>query len=157
MKRSITYFVIPLLLVVLTLGVFVGCAYALSKDNEKREETARVCDAASIFDCVTPEVVRFYEEEIAGEQIISDKSEAQLCAIAKRYGISVAKARGALIVYDFSNRTGGGVDFPQIAQMSELKILSFFKARAEVYKQSLSEEKKEELKQKAKDTLGLSL
>lgn len=116
-----------------------------------------VCEAFSVYDMISPRIIEFYETEIAEEKVVSSKSAKQIENIANRYAISVKKAQGVLIVYDFCNRTGGGVDFPSIAQMSESKVISLVKKRVKVYESSITEEKKNDLKVKAKENLGISL
>lgn len=116
-----------------------------------------VCEAFSVYDMISPKIIDFYETEIAEEKVVSSKSAKQIENIANRYKISVKKAQGVLLVYDFCNRTGGGADFPDIVQMSESKVISLVKARAKVYESTISKEKKNELKSKAKDVLGLAL
>lgn len=112
---------------------------------------------AGICDLLTPEIVKFYEEEIAKEQVLSSKSEQNVKAIAIRFGIDEQKAKCAILLFDFSKRTGGGITFPEIADMSEFKMLAFAKQRGEIYGQTLDKEDKEELKQKASALLGIRL
>ncbi len=121
------------------------------------ENSSEICYAASIYDVITPEVVAFYEREISLKKVLSNKSQKQLERIASRYEISVPKAKGAIIAYDFAKLTGDDTDFPTIASMSDLQMLAFVKARGEVYSSSLTPERKEEIKQKASDELGIKL
>lgn len=129
---------------------YVDCGK--SNDDDKN-----VCKAISVFDMVSPKIIDFYESEIAGEKVVSDKSAKQIENIAQKYSISDKKAQGVLIVYDFCKRTGGGMDFPTIAKMTDGKIIALVKARAKVYEQSISEEKKADLKRKSKEILGISI
>ncbi len=112
---------------------------------------------AGICDLLTPEVVKFYEEEIAKEQILSSKSEQNIKAIAQRFDIDEQKAKCAILIFDFSKRTGGGITFPEIVNMSEFKMLIFAKQRGEIYGQTLCKEDKAELKRKASVLLGIGL
>ncbi len=112
--------------------------------------------AFSVFDMVSPKVIEFYETEIAGEKVVSNKSEKQIENIAQKYSISDKKAQGVLLIYDFCKRTGGGIDFPTIAKMSDGKIIALAKERGRVYEQSISEEKKADLKRKSKEIFGIS-
>ncbi len=112
---------------------------------------------AGFCDLLTPEIVKFYEEEIAKEQVLSSKSEQNVKAIASRFGIDEQKAKCAILLFDFSKRTGGGITFPEIANMSEFKMLAFAKQRGDIYGQTLSKEDKEELKRKASVLLGIGL
>ena len=88
--------------------------------------------------------------------MVSDKSVKQIENIAQKYSISDKKAQGVLIVYDFCKRTGGGIDFPTIAKMSDGKIIALAKERGKVYEQSISDEKKAELKRKSKEIFRIS-
>ena len=126
-------------------------------DKSATKNQRNICEAFSVFDMVSPKIVDFYESEIAGEKVVSDKSEKQIENIAQKYSISDKKAQGVLIVYDFCKRTGGGMDFPTIAKMSDGKIIALVRARAKVYEQSISEEKKTDLKRKSKEILGISI
>lgn len=159
MKNEKRYLFVSVSLLTVLFLALVGCIYANAyAKNESAKgvenEGKNVCEAGSIFDMITPEVVAFYENEIAGEKVLSNKTDAQLTGIAKRYDISVAKAKGVIVTYDFANRTGGGIDFPSIAKMSDMKMLAFVKDRTEIYTAEFTKEQKEELKQKAMDALG---
>ena len=162
MKNENRYLLVSVTLLVALAFVLFGCVFAnaAAKSGQERcDETKdkNVCDAGSIFDMITPEIVAFYENEIAGEKVLSNKTDAQLAGIANRYNISVAKAKGVIVTYDFANRTGGGIDFPSIAKMSDMKMLAFVKGRAEIYMSDFTNEQKEELKQKAMDVLGFKI
>lgn len=162
MKNENRYLLVSVTLLLALAFVLFGCVFAnaAAKSGQERYDETKdknVCEAGSVFDLLTPKVVEFYENEIAGEKVLSDKSDAQLASIAKRYDITVQKARGVIIVYDFANRTGGGADFPDIAKMNEIKMLSFVKERADVFTADFSKEQKEELKQKAMAALGFKL
>lgn len=132
--------------VIVALFVICGCFCA-----PKEVADAGVCDL------LTPEIVKFYEEEIAKERVLSSKSEQNVKAIANRFGIDEQKAKCAILLFDFSKRTGGGITFPEIANMNEFKMLAFAKQRGEIYGQTLNKEDKEELKKKASDLLGIRL
>lgn len=160
MKNENRYLLVSVTLLVALAFVLFGCVFAnaAAKSGQERcDETKdkNVCDAGSIFDMITPEIVAFYENEIAGEKVLSNKTDAQLAGIAKRYNISVAKAKGVIVTYDFANRTGGGIDFPSIAKMSDMKMLAFVKGRAEIYMSDFTNEQKEELKKKGDGCVGI--
>ncbi len=132
--------------VIVALFVICGCFF-----TPKEVADAGVCDL------LTPEIVKFYEEEIAKEQVLSSKSEQNVKTIATRFGIDEQKAKCAILLFDLSKRTGGGITFPEIANMSEFRMLVFAKQRGEIYGKTLGKEDKEELKQKASDLLGIRL
>ena len=138
-------------LAVLFFAIFnVVCGVSTSKNQRD------ICKAFSVFDMVSPKVIEFYETEIAGEKVVSNKSEKQIENIAQKYSISDKKAQGVLLIYDFCKRTGGGFDFPTIAKMSDGKIIVLAKERGKVYEKSISDEKKADLKRKSKEIFGIS-
>lgn len=137
------------------MALLIASAFLIAASAAQPEREG-VCEAFSVYDMVSPTVIDFYESEIAGEKVVSQKSTKQLENVAQKYGISVKKAQGVLIVYDFCKRTGGGVDFPTISVMSDGKVISLVKARAKVYEQSITPEKKSELKRKSKEIFGIS-
>ncbi len=116
-----------------------------------------VCSAWSVYDMLSDDVILFYESEIAGEAVVSDKSQKQIENIASRYSIDARKATGLLLVYDFCERTGGGVDFPELVKMKDAKIIRLVKARAKVYDETIDEQKRESVKEKAKEILGFAI
>lgn len=132
------------------------CQNARVDSRKPCTESKNICKAFSVFDMVSPRVIEFYESEIAGERVVSDKSEKQIENIAQKYSISVKKAQGILLVYDFCKRTGGGIDFPTIAKMSDGKIIALTKERGKVYEKSISEGKRADLKRKSKEIFGIS-
>ena len=106
---------------------------------------------------LSDEIVKFYEEEIAKEAVLSNKSGENVRAIAARFGIDEQKARCAILLFDLANRTGGGIDFPEIAKMSEFKMLAFAKQRGEIFSSTLLPGEKARLKQRASELIGIRL
>ncbi len=141
-KRVCTIAILALFAVGIAFGYFCG--------------ERRVAEAG-LFDMLTPEMVEFYETEIAKEKVLSSKSDRTVRAIAARYGIDEQKARCVILLYDFAKRTGGGVDFPEIAKMSEYKMFALAKQRSDVFVAKLTDEEKERLKQKASALIGIRL
>lgn len=133
----------------LILILFVICGFAFSHGN--------VADAAGLYSLLTPKIVTFYEQEIAKEAVLSDKSDDNLRAVAARYGIEVDKAKCAIVLFDLANRTGGGVTFPEIARMSEFKMLAFARQRGMIFSQNLPQQERDRLKQRASELLGIRL
>lgn len=116
-----------------------------------------VCDGFSIYAILSDDIIDFYETEIAGEKVVSDKTQKQIANIANRYGVEENKAKGLLIVYDLCERTGDRVDFPTLAKMRDSQIMQLIKDRARVYEQSLDEQSKARLKEKSKGLLGFAV
>lgn len=141
---------------IIVLTVLFFAIFNVVCDKSATKNQSDICEAFSVFDMVSPKIVDFYESEIAGETVVSDKSAKQIENIAQKYSISDKKVQGVLIAYDFCKRTGGGIDFPTIAKMSDGNIIALVKARAKVYEQTISEEKKADLKRKSKEIFGIS-
>lgn len=131
---------------IIALFLLLGCFFAPCKVAN-----------AGLCDLLTPGIVAFYEEEIAKEAVLSNKSDDYVAAIATRYGIDLAKAKCAIILYDLANRTGGGITFPEIARMSEFKMLAFARQRGMIFSQNLPEQEKERLKRRASELIGIRL
>ena len=126
--------------------VLFGCVFAPCKVAN-----------AGLCNLLTPEIVAFYEEEIAKEAVLSNKSDDYVAAIATRYGIGLSKAKCAILLYDLANRTGGGTTFPEIARMSEFKMLAFARQKGLIFSQDLPEQEKERLKRRASELIGIRL
>lgn len=116
-----------------------------------------VCNGFSIYAILSDDIINFYETEIAGKKVVSDKTQKQIENIANRYDIEENKAKGLLIVYDLCERTGDRVDFPTLAKMRDSQIVQLIKDRARVYEQSLDEVSKSRLKEKCKELLGFAV
>ena len=103
MKNENRYLLVSVTLLLALAFVLFGCVFAnaAAKSGQERYYEAKdknVCEAGSVFDLLTPKVVEFYEKEIAGEKVLSDKSDAQLASIAKRYDITVQKASAVIVL-----------------------------------------------------------
>ena len=103
---------------IIALFVLFGCVFAPCKVAN-----------AGLCNLLTPEIVAFYEEEIAKEAVLSNKSDDYVAAIATIYGMGLSKAKCAILLYDLANRTGGGTTFPEIARRSECTMLAFANKR----------------------------
>lgn len=114
----------------------------------------QVCDAKSIYSMLTPKVVEFYEKEIAGEAVLSNKTDAGLRRTAKALSIDVEKTRAIILLQDFASRTGDSVNLSTLAKMSELKLLSFAKERADIYLKDLPPERVQYLKSTLKSLIS---
>lgn len=112
------------------------------------------CYGWNVYDILSDDVIVFYETEIAGEKVVSDKSQKQIEGIASRYSVDTRKAKGLLLVYDFCERTGEAVSFPTLVDMKDSKIIQLVKTRIKVYEQSISDQKRAELKERAKGIIG---
>lgn len=114
----------------------------------------QVCDAQSVYSLITPEIINFYETEIANEKVLSNKTETQLKRTAKALSIDVDKTRAIILLQDFASRTGDSVNLSTLAKMNDLKVLSFAKERVDVYLRDLPPERVEYLKSTLKSLLS---
>lgn len=113
--------------------------------------------SAALVDILTPEIIELYETEIAHSRVVSSKSEEWLSRTAERYDISVQKVKAVLIVQSFCALTGEEMSFPQLAELGDHKLLELVKQRSSIYTDSLSDEQKEALKQRAGELLGFKI
>lgn len=114
-----------------------------------------VCYGFSVLDILTPEVIDFYESEISQKQVASQKSQEWLERVADRYEISVQKVKAVLIVQDFCALNGENVSFADLAKLSDYALFETVKSRIDGYLDGLSEEEKENLKNKASELLSI--
>ncbi len=114
----------------------------------------QVCEAKSVYSLITPEIIEFYETEIANEKVLSNKSNSQITRTAKALSIDVDKTKAIILLQDFASRTGDSVNLSDLAKMNELKLLSFAKERVDIYLKDLPPERVEYLKSTLKGLLS---
>jgi hypothetical protein len=114
------------------------------------ETVKRQKNQASLLDRVSPEVIDFYEQNIAKQKVVSDIGSAKLEKMAKTFGFSTGKYSAVLILKDLAARCGDELDIKDIAALSDLEIILKGKAYVEKYADSLGDEEKSELKEKFK-------
>lgn len=134
-------FSVLLLLCAATAGITLKCS------------CSKVCDAYDMYDALKPEIIQLYEEEIAGEKIVSNKSQERLERLAGTLGISVGKTKAVLLLQDFASRTGESMSLSALAKMNDIKLITFAKQRADIYLSALDPEKREYLVNKLKSVL----
>lgn len=145
MKNLKTY----VLSAALVLAIIAAGALAIFDMNSA---SRRYCNAG-VYDKLTPELIEIYETEIANEQILSDKSQAQLERSANRLGISVEKLKAIMLLQDLAAKTGRNTSLSDLAEMNEIKLLGYCKQCADDYLKTLTPERKSELEQKLKNAI----
>lgn len=106
---------------------------------------------AGVLDILSPKAIEFYEGEIAGRQVVSNKSYEWLERVGSRYNISAQKVRAVLVVQDFCKLCGEDRSFAELAKCQDLELLVIVKEHVDVYLSLLDDAKKEELKQKGSE------
>lgn len=109
----------------------------------KYEETY----AESIYDKIGPEMIKLYEDEIAGEPIVSGISAANIARTAERLNIEQSKLRVLYVVQDIAVRVGKRISLDELAAMTDIAVFIYAKNCGEEYAKSLSPERREQLKQ----------
>lgn len=102
--------------------------------------------AASIFDKLTPEIIKTYETEIAGAPVVSDKSSAMLERTANSLKISTNKLKTIMLLQDLAARVGEEISLSALADMSDIELFIYAKDKGTTYANSLSPERREQLK-----------
>ncbi|MCM1306191.1 MAG: hypothetical protein NC037_02085 [Bacteroides sp.] len=133
------------------VAIAISIAAIFDFDGAER----KLCDAANVYDMLTPELVEAYEREIAGESVVSDKTQSQLERSAARLGVEVNKLKALMMLQDLASKTGKDVSLNDLAAMSEIKLLGYFKQCVDDYMSSVPEERKEEIKKIVSDTLKI--
>ncbi|MDE6302575.1 MAG: hypothetical protein K2M36_03185 [Clostridia bacterium] len=120
-----------------------------------REHAERKYCEASVYDMLSDELIDMYETEIAGEKIVSDKSASQLNRIASRLSIPVEKLKAIMLLQDLAGKAGESVSLSDLAAMSDIKLFTAFKGYADTYLSTQPAERRAELEQKLKKSLGI--
>lgn len=116
--------------------------YACSSSNEN-----------GIFDLLSPELVRVYEENVSKEPVVSDLSPARLARMAQKYGCGEKKMCALIVVRDMAARAGGSVTLAELSKESDLALIKRAKQYVDVYAATLSDEEKKDLEDKFKAAL----
>ncbi len=113
-----------------------------------------VAMAGSITDMVDEEVVKFYEEKIAGDNFISSMSQYKIKRLMEAYNVDRNRLYTALILSDLGGRVDNHKNVDEIAQMKDKQLISYGKTVITAYIDTLSEEEKEALKSEFKALLN---
>lgn len=139
---------------VLAVALLALSAFSLFEFDDAER---RLCDAAGVYDMLSPELVQIYEREIAGKAIVSDKSQSQLERSASRLSVDVNKLKALMLLQDLAGRTDSDISLSELALMSDMKLLALFKQCAESYMKTLPEERVEQLKKMFTDCIKLPI
>ena len=142
-----------LCLTILAVAVIALSVFAVFDFNEAER---RLCDAG-VYDILTPELVEMYEREIAGESVVSNKTQAQLERSAGRLNIDISKLKAVMLLQDLASKVDRDMSLNDLASMNDIKLLGFFKQCADVYLATLPEERQAELKKMVTDTVKLPI
>lgn len=150
---------------ILTAAVLAGavsaygdahCAPAASPYNAPAYCTA-YAESAGVADWVmskiTPEAIRAYEEEIAGEPFISNLSPSDLSVAAEKLGVDIRKLKALMLLKDIAERTGEDVSLETLAAKSDFELLRMARKCGKAYYDTLSKDERETLKNKFKGFL----
>jgi|GEM_PF-6689478 len=110
--------------------------------------TAYAKGESPLYQKLNDEVVRLYEEEIAGEPVVTRLDDMAISNLAEANGFSVKKAQALLMLQDLSTRVGETRTFKDLSALSDYKIFKFGKHCVDSYSKTLSKDKKDELKRK---------
>lgn len=114
-------------------------------------ETAGIADWA--LNKITPEAIRAYEEEIAGEPFISSLSADTLARMAKNLGVEVRKLKALMLLKDLAGRTGADFTLKQLAERGDWELIKLARKYGKAYYDTLSKEERDVLKDKFKEFL----
>lgn len=147
MKNKLMIFtVLAIAIIAMVAG---GCAMFRFDGGQRR-----LCHAAGIYDMLKPELIEMYEREVAGESIVSDKSAAQLQRVADRLGIGVQKLKAIMLLQDLAAKTGRSIALSELAEMGDLKVISYFKQCGKDYLSQLTPERRKQLEDMLKGSIA---
>lgn len=110
-------------------------------------------DDNGIFDLLSPELVKVYEENVAGKPVVSDLSPAKIRRMAQKYDCGEKKMCALVIVRDMAARAGGSVSLAELAGESDLALIKRAKQYVDVYTATLTDAEKKDLEAKFKAVL----
>ena len=131
---------------IVILAVALAATVGVGIYREIGAEPASEAYASSIYDKITPELIELYESEIAGENVVSGKSDVQLTRLANKLGVGRSKLNALLIVQDLAARANDPIGLSSLAKMSDIALIKFAKQCADAYLATQSSERREELK-----------
>lgn len=107
----------------------------------------------SVYDRITPEMIELYEKEIAGEKFLSDAHPAKLVKLAGKLGVGLQKLKALMVLQDLAARTGENFKLTDLAAMGDADLIKTAKRCCKAYGDTLTDERKSELKAKFKAVL----
>ena len=140
-------------LTILAVAVIAFGVFALFDFSEAER---KLCDAG-VYDMLTPELIEMYEREVAGESVISGKTQSQLERSAGRLNIEVNKLKALMLLQDLAGKVNRDISLNDLAAMSDMKLLTFAKQCADDYMGAQSEERQLELKKMVADALKIPI
>lgn len=110
--------------------------------------------AYALTDMVGEKVVRFYEEDIAGETFISNINPARKARMCENYGVNENKLNAVLILQDLGARVGIPQTASDLAKMTDKQLFSTGKTIITAYIDTLNDSQKSTLKDKFKSAIS---
>ncbi len=120
-------------------------AYSQTAECSAREEADN-----GIFDLLSPELIKVYEDNVAHTPVVSDISPAKLKRMAEKYGCGEKKMCALIVVRDMAARVGGSVTLAELSGESDLALIKRAKQYADIYSATLTDDEKRDLENKFK-------
>lgn len=129
--------------IILSIVLLSVCTIGTARLFVGTEETAY---GGSIYDLLSPDIIEIYEREISLCPVVSDTSAAMIERTAKTLGISEAKLKTVMLIQDLASRLDEDISLSRLAEMSDIELFIYAKDRGTAYANTLSPERREELK-----------
>ncbi|MEG2540799.1 MAG: hypothetical protein RSB59_03385 [Clostridia bacterium] len=98
-----------------------------------------------IYTLINPNLIEFYETNIAKEKILSGVSPQKLQRMAEQLEISVAKLNAVIMLHDLICRQGENIDLKTVASMTDGEMFKTAKKYVMSFIATLSEAEKADL------------
>ncbi|MEG1529121.1 MAG: hypothetical protein RSC44_04280 [Clostridia bacterium] len=98
-----------------------------------------------IYAIINPNIINFYETNIAKEKILSNLSPQKLQRMAEQLEISVAKLNAVILLHDLVCRQGGNLDLKAAASMTDIEMFKTAKTYIMSFIETLSDAEKADL------------
>jgi len=102
----------------------------------------KVSHSSDIFDLVSPELIKFYEDNFSKEPVISSVKGKKMEKMTEAYGAGENKIKVLIMINDLSTRNGDPVSMKELSQMSTPELFKVAKKNFEIYLNGISEEEK---------------
>ena len=142
--------------IVVNVFVFVVVAVGAFAVFDLNFPDRKLCEAG-VYDMLNDELIELYEREIAGENVVTGKSQAQLERTANKLGVDVKKLKAIMLLQDFAAMTGRNISLSELAVTSDMKLLALFKQCGEEYLNTLPEARRAELKKMLSDAIKMPI
>lgn len=133
---------------ILSLLFVTACFAAIGASSGDKADVAY---AGDFYDMINDKHIELYENEIAGEKVVSQLNKEMLAKMAQNYGVPVEKMKTALVFKHALNSAGVDITLEKAASLTPGEIYSYGKVYVKYLKTVKSEDELKVLAEKFKE------